>query len=48
MSKLKHETKGDEYIVPNFLINDPVFKKDFVENTEDEKMLEVLKLLYNV
>lgn len=43
MSDLVYEETGEFIHVPNFMINDPVFKKDFVEEKNvQEKKLDVL------
>jgi hypothetical protein len=42
MTDLMLESSGEMFHVPNFVINDPVFKRDFIEKPgEKEKMLEV-------
>jgi len=44
MSDLENKANGNRFHIPNFVINDPVFKKDFIEKpNETEKMLEVIK-----
>jgi len=46
MNDLMYEANGEIFHVPNFVINDPVFKKDFIEKPgEKEQMLEVY---YNI
>ncbi len=43
MSDIALENTGQVFHIPNFLINDPIFKKDFIENDKTkEKQLEVL------
>lgn len=42
MSDLSHESSGQFFHIPNFMINEPVFKKDFKEDKQiEEKQLEV-------
>jgi hypothetical protein len=46
MSDLMYENTGEVYHIPNFVINDPVFKKDFIEKVDaPELMLEVSKVV---